>query len=261
MAGITHRVAFIAVLVLILTACGGGGGGSDDDGGGGATTTTTPPGGGTTSTTTTIPGSGPTSTTTTTARQANPSCPNNSYSRSDYSFLYALNAGQLSGHTIRWASVPVGVSAPEYPSALAAFGRWAGASGGRVSFSGGSNITVRKTSTSSWCGLASVSWNSAGRITLARIQIAADQSRCSGGVYDTIAHEAGHAIGFLGHTSGGLMNPFGGTSISGQESTFASMLYSFPPGTDINPCLSTRSRSGYSRYDPRGRRTYSITIE
>ncbi len=257
----SRQAACVAVfsVFLGLMACGGGGGGGDGDGGGGTTTTTTtvPPGG----TTTTTPGSTPTTTTTTTAVAQNPNCPDNSYSRSDYSFLYALNASQLSGHTIRWASVPVGVSAPEYPTALNAFNQWSGASGGRISFSPGSSIKVAKVVTQAYCGLASIWYNSAGRITRTDIEIAADQTNCSGGVNTVLAHEAGHALGFLGHTSSGLMHPSQGTSISGQEARFATMLYSFPPGTDINPCLTTRRRSGgYSRFDARGRRSYNFVI-
>lgn len=253
------------LLVVDLFACGGGGGGGSDDSGGGTNTTTST----TSTTTTTQSGGGGGATTTTTTRSSTtttlPSsfdqCPNSSWSAADYAFLYSLNATQLSGHTIRWASVPVGFSAPEYPGATAAFGRWTGASGGRVSFSSGGNITVRSRSTTAWCGITYVWWNSAGRIQQARVEIAVDQSRCSGEVDDTLAHEAGHAIGFLGHASGGLMNPYGGQPISGRESTFMTMLYSLAPGTDIKSCLGGKRRSGYSRYDPRGRRTYSMTIE
>ncbi|MCB2225133.1 MAG: hypothetical protein KQH53_00530 [Desulfarculaceae bacterium] len=184
------------------------------------------------------------------------------FSSQDYQFLYTYNASRLSGHTIRWANLPISVSAGAFPSAPAAFNRWNSASGGRVrfSFGSGSNITVSYRSTSSWCGLTTVRWNSAGQITDAEVYIARDQSSCSGGEADTLAHEAGHAIGFLGHDGEGLMNPFGGQPISDQESRFMSLLYSLGPGTDITGDLG-KSRVTSGTYDKSGNKTYTLTIQ
>ena len=182
------------------------------------------------------------------------------FTKADYQFLYTYNAVHLSGHTIRWASVPIGVSAGAFADARTAFNRWTSASGGAVSFNfGGSNIPVSWSSSTSWCGLTTISWSSAGRIVSARISIARSQSGCSGGVADTLAHEAGHAIGFLGHDASGLMNPFGGEPISDQEAKFMKLLYSLAPGTDITGELG-KSRSSSGTYDKSGSRIHTMTI-
>lgn len=182
------------------------------------------------------------------------------FTKADYQFLYTYNAVHLSGHTIRWASVPIGVSAGAFADARTAFNRWTSASGGAVSFNfGGSNIPVSWSSSTSWCGLTTISWSSAGRIVSARISIARSQSGCSGGVADTLAHEAGHAIGFLGHDANGLMNPFGGEPISDQEAKFMKLLYSLAPGTDITGELG-KSRSSSGTYDKSGSRIHTMTI-
>lgn len=182
------------------------------------------------------------------------------FTQADYQFLYTYNASRLSGHTIRWASVPIGVSASAFADARTAFNRWASASGGAVSFNfAGSNIPVSWSSSTSWCGLTTISWSSAGRILSARISIARSQSGCSGGVADTLAHEAGHAIGFLGHDASGLMNPFGGEPISDQEARFMKLLYSLAPGTDITGELG-KSRSSSGTYDKSGSKVHTLTI-
>ena len=70
------------------------------------------------------------------------------WSTADYAYLNLHNASYLDGHTVRWPNVPIGVSAPEFPEARAAFERWTTASGGKVRFAfGGSNITVNTTET------------------------------------------------------------------------------------------------------------------
>jgi len=184
------------------------------------------------------------------------------FTSADYQLVYTYNAVHLDGHTIRWGSVPISVSAGSFPDAPAAFNRWNTASGGRVSFTfgTGSSITVNYRTTSSWCGLTTIRWSSAGYILDADILIARDQSRCSGGESDTLAHEAGHAIGFLGHDSSGLMNPYGGQPISDDESRFMSLLYSLAPGTDINGNLG-KSRTGSAAYSKSGNRVYTLTIQ
>jgi hypothetical protein len=184
------------------------------------------------------------------------------FSSADYQLVYTYNAVHLDGHTIRWENVPISVSAGDFPDASTAFNRWRTASGGRVSFNfgAGSNITVSYRSTSSWCGLTTISWNSAGRIIYANILIARNQSGCAGGESDTLAHEAGHAIGFLGHDSSGLMNPYGGQPISDEESRFMSLLYSLAPGTDISGNLG-KARVDSVVYSKSGNRVYTLTIQ
>ncbi len=182
------------------------------------------------------------------------------FTKADYQFLYTYNASRLDGHTIRWPNVPIGVSAGGFADAQAAFNRWTSASGGAVSFNfGGSNIRVSWSNSSSWCGLTTINWNSSGRITSADVSIARSQSGCAGGVADTLAHEAGHAVGFLGHDASGLMNPFGGEPISDQEARFMKLLYSLAPGTDISSYLA-KARSTSSTYDKSGSRTHTLTI-
>lgn len=183
------------------------------------------------------------------------------FTTADYQFLYTYNAVQLDGHTIRWSNLPISVSST-ISGTQDAFNRWNTASSGavRFTFSGGSNVTVAWTSSTAFCGLTTISWNSAGQITTASVLIARSQSGCAGGTGDTIAHEAGHAIGFLGHDASGLMNPFGGQPISDQESRFMRLLYSLSPGTDIRGFLKMRANAASSKYDPTGRRSYSMTI-
>ncbi|MCF8032243.1 MAG: hypothetical protein K9K66_03260 [Desulfarculaceae bacterium] len=183
------------------------------------------------------------------------------FTSSDYQILYTYNASQLGGHTIRWARVPIGVSAGAFPDAPAAFNRWNSASGGKVSFNySGSSISVAYRTTTAYCGLTTLRWNSAGQIIDADIIIARNQGGCAGGESDTLAHEAGHAIGFLGHDAEGLMNPFGGQPISDQESRFMTLLYSLAPGTDINGKLG-KSRSSSQIYNKSGNKVYTFTIQ
>ncbi|RJX30458.1 MAG: hypothetical protein C4525_12825 [Desulfarculus sp.] len=183
------------------------------------------------------------------------------FSTADYQFLYTYNAVLLSGHTIRWANVPIAVSF-SVDGTQAAFNRWNSASSGAVSFSFGTsgNITVDWTDSNSYCGVTFLTWSSNGRMTSARVLIARNQAGCAGGADDTLAHEAGHAIGFIGHDSSGLMNPFGGQAISTQEARFMRLLYSLAPGTDINGFLKLQTKQSQSKYDASGQRSYSMTI-
>ncbi|MCB2193119.1 MAG: hypothetical protein KQI62_16225 [Deltaproteobacteria bacterium] len=182
------------------------------------------------------------------------------FTQSDYEFLYTYNASSLDGHTIRWANVPIGVSAGAFADARTAFNRWNSASGGAVSFNfAGSNIPVFWSSSTAWCGLTTMNWSSAGRITSAKISIARNQTGCLGGAADTLAHEAGHAIGFLGHDAIGLMNPKGGEPISDQEGRFMKLLYSLAPGTNISGELG-KSRSSSGTYDKSGGKIHTLTI-
>ena len=182
------------------------------------------------------------------------------FTKADYQFLYTYNAVQLDGHTIRWPSLPIGVSGGGVPGVPAAFNRWNSATGGAVGFNfAGNGITVAYSTSTSWCGVTTINWNSAGRITSARVSVARDQTGRLGGLPDTLTHEAGHALGFLGHDASGLMNPEGGEPISDQESRFMRLLYSLAPGTDINSNLA-KSRASGAAYDKSGTRIHSMTI-
>jgi hypothetical protein len=157
--------------------------------------------------------------------------------------------------------VPISVSAPEFPEAQAAFERWTTASGGQVrfSFGGGGNITVRYDSNMSYCGLATITYNSAGQIILATIAIHPDQSRCYDGLENTLTHEAAHAIGFFGHDpSGSIMSSTGNGPILSQHGTFFKMLYSMSPGTDITGFLGKKRTTASTTFSKSGGRTFTI---
>jgi hypothetical protein len=183
------------------------------------------------------------------------------FSQADYQLLYSLNAVQLSGHTIRWASLPIRVTS-SVGGTPADYNRWNTATNGAVSFTfgAGGSVTVSWSSSTVWCGVTSINWSSSGTFTSARVQIARDQTGCSGGASNTNTHEAGHVIGFLGHTSSGMMAPTGGPNITDAESRFVRLLYSMAPGSDISGHLRIREGSGQNQYDASGRRRYSMTI-
>ena len=184
------------------------------------------------------------------------------WSTADYTYLNLHNASYLEGHTVRWPNVPIGVSAPDIPEVQAAFERWTSASGGRVRFAfGGSDITVSYDSNMSYCGLARVTYDAGGFIVAARITIHPDQSRCYGGLENTLTHEAAHAIGFFGHDpSGTIMSPTGNGGITSQHETFFKMLYSLDPGTDITGFLTKKRISSSTKYKKSGGRTYTLVI-
>ncbi len=183
------------------------------------------------------------------------------FSQADYSLLYQLNAIQLSGHTIRWASLPIRVTS-SVEGTPADYNRWNTATGGAVSFSfgAGGSVTVGWSNSTAWCGVTSISWTSSGTFTSARVLIARNQSGCSGGASNTNTHEAGHVVGFLGHTSSGMMAPTGGPNITDAESRFVRLLYSLAPGTDITGNLRVREGNGKNTFDASGSRRYSMTI-
>ncbi len=188
-----------------------------------------------------------------------------SWTTADYQYLYDHNAAYLSGRTIRWGSMPVTVYAPEFPTASQAFGEWASASGGRISISmvssSSANIRVSYNSGigSAYCGLTIIRYTSSGYIASATVYINPNQSGCYGDVTHTLTHEAAHALGFFGHDSSGIMSPTGAGEITEENRRFFRLLYSMPPGTDITPYLGMQ-RMAQSRYDPEGKRIYTITI-
>lgn len=184
------------------------------------------------------------------------------WSTADYQYLNLHNASYLDGFTVRWPNVPIGVSAPEFPEARAAFERWTSASGGKVRFAfGGGNITVSYDSNMSYCGLARVTYTASGQIVSATITIHPDQSRCYNGLENTLTHEAAHAIGFFGHdASGTIMSPTGNGPITSQQGTFFNMLYSMSPGTDISGFLGKTRMASSTKFNKSGGRLYTLVI-
>lgn len=152
-------------------------------------------------------------------------------------FLFQHNASVNSGVLTRWPAVPVTVDTGPFSNAQAEFNRWRDATGGAVTFifvGDTAGIKVRLGEADpDICAQTVVFFTAAGSITRADITLS-PISRTSACV-DTIAHEAAHSIGFLGHTSdGGLMDPDGGNGqITGQVADMIRTLYSNPAGTIV----------------------------
>jgi hypothetical protein len=166
----------------------------------------------------------------------------------DTGLLLELNAGANDGHTVRWVRLPVpvftnGIAQPDEVAS------WTAATGGTVTFTfvdkqPAHGISFRAGGGSDVCGLTTVEYEN-GHINSADVQIVVDLFRtrhCVG----TIAHETGHAIGFLGHTAdGGLMDPDGGNGgITPSDIAFVRSLYSFPPNSFVAGTEWLRGRIG-----------------
>jgi len=129
------------------------------------------------------------------------------------------------------------VNAGDIPGAEGQFNRWRDVTGGAVTFSfvtSGGGVQVREGEEDpDICAVTVVFFTTAGAIVRAEVTLAPIWN--TGACMDTIAHEAGHAIGFLGHTSdGGLMDPDGGNGeITGQVADMIKTLYAYPPGTMV----------------------------
>ncbi len=167
-------------------------------------------------------------------------------------FVFQFNASLNNGVLTRWPILPITVDTGPILSAEADFNRWRDATGGAVTF-----VFIRDTAGvkvrlgdlgADTCAETVVFFTAAGSITRADITLSsiALTPACVG----TITHEAGHSIGFLGHTSdGGLMDPDGGNGqITGPVADMMRTLYSNPAGTIVKVSQvakgSLRTRGG-----------------
>ncbi|MBI4764880.1 MAG: hypothetical protein HY787_09780 [Deltaproteobacteria bacterium] len=178
-------------------------------------------------------------------------------SSADYQFLYDHNAQNLDGYTIRWDSTIIKVHAGGIEGVESAINRWVGpVNFNFVNAPPPDGISFSFTNSSSYCGSTTYYYYNSGRLYRAVIRINYDQSRCRGGLENTLTHEMGHALGFFGHTTDGtLMDPDGGNGeITRQVRNFMNLLYASPYGTDISPYLSFRKRIT-GRYQPNGTQT------
>ena len=153
-------------------------------------------------------------------------------------FLFQHNASINNGVLTRWPTLPITVDTGRLPNAEAEFNRWRDATGGAVTFvfigdAAGIKVRLGGEADPDTCAETVVFFTAAGSITRADITL----SPISGtpACVETMTHEAGHSIGFLGHTSdGGLMDPDGGNGqITGQVADMIRTLYSNPPGTVV----------------------------
>jgi len=159
-------------------------------------------------------------------------------------FLFDHNASINGGVLTRWPSVPVTVDTGQIPDAEAKFNRWRDATGGSVSFvftGAGAGVRVRLGGAiPDTCAETVVFFTAGGSVTRAEVSLTPiwNTAVC----VETVAHEAGHSIGFFGHTSdGGLMDPDGGNGqITGQVANMMRTLYSNPPGTMVKSALLAR---------------------
>lgn len=177
---------------------------------------------------------------------------------SDYQYLYARNAYALGGYTVRWASNTVGVYAPEFPEAQAAFNRWANSS---LQFSFGltGNVEMYWSNNlpSNVCGRAYYNYFTSGTMFKSLIYINSNiVDSCYGGLSHIITHEAAHALGFFGHDPAGtsIMGPYARGGITSQNRRFFQLLYGSPAGTNINGKLGKKRLGKSSVFSKNGTR-------
>lgn len=191
--------------------------------------------------------------------------PTASASTQELAFLFQHNARFLDGHTIRWAGLPVQVHTAGASGAEAEVQSWTGATGGAVSFAfvgspPGEGVAFKTNAAGTdVCAVTVVNFDSGGRIRSATVSLSPifATPQC----VRTFAHETGHAIGFLDHTSdGGLMDADGGNGeFTTPVTNMIRLLYSLAPGTPVASGLAPRGV--VFRYRPEGTTMYRIEIE
>jgi hypothetical protein len=181
-------------------------------------------------------------------------------SYSSYSDLYTYNASSLDGRTIRWET-PIRVYTNLAIDAQRLVSRW-----GLSFVFDNSPITTppanaismfpSNTLSTNTVALTRTSYYTSGKIYMAVIYLNTYYLPLPplAEYYDTVTHEAGHAIGFFGHTSdGGLMDATtaGSSEITSTVRNVISLLYSLPIGTNVSAKLGFKTRPG-GRYQPNG---------
>ena len=186
-----------------------------------------------------------------------------------YSYLNKHNAYALGGYTIRWKSKTIQVSGAKgaWKNAVK---RWPTV---RFRFVGsppsrGKGIEILGYVNSGWtgntCGYASWSFWGDGRLATCKIKMNPSASCKSRPLEQNImTHEIGHCIGIFKHTTDhGVMDAIvGNSTFTSPVRRMITLLYSLPPGTNINSKLSrsaaTKQRSNSDKYDPTGVKLYS----
>lgn len=162
-----------------------------------------------------------------------------SASPQELAFLFEHNARFNNGLTVRWPVLPIQVHTAGVNGAEGEVQSWTGATGSAVSFAfvgspPAEGITFKPNAAGGdICGVTVVNFDSGGRIRSATVALSPifNTPRC----VRTVAHETGHAIGFLDHTAeGGLMDAEGGNGeITAPVANMIRLLYSLPPGTAV----------------------------
>lgn len=188
-----------------------------------------------------------------------------STSPQELAFLFQHNARFLDGHTIRWPDLPIQVHTAGIGGAEGEVQSWTRATGGAVSFAvvgspPGEGITFRPNAAGpGLCAITVVNFDSGGRIR--SVTVALSPIFTTPQCVRTVAHETGHAIGFLDHTAdGGLMDPEGGNGeITAPVANMIRLLYSLPPGTPV--AAGQVARGVAYRFQPGGTTLYRIEIQ
>ena len=154
----------------------------------------------------------------------------------------------MGGRTVRWKSTTIQVSGA-VGSWRQAVDRWSNATNVNLvhvdstpAIGLGIEIVGYTDLSDDACGSAGGSyWSHSGERATCKVKMNSkiDNMNC---IEDwTMTHEVGHCLGFRGHSDdGGIMNKSskaGSGKITDKTRAFINLLYSLPPGTDINSKL------------------------